>query len=148
MTIFSYPHPSACKHYISISLDFIMSECLILNTSVWRTDSSFIKSSLDEFWLAVGTQFPTISEMAWPLPFCTMCIYDDAFSALVITKSKYQSIQKTINNALCQSVPNFQQDLILCAKQAHQLRDQVCFHFWSMIKLCVYQRIPFEINST
>lgn len=108
MTIFSYPHPSACKHYISISLDFIMSECLILNISVWRTDSSFIKSSLDEFWLAVGTQFPTISEMASPLPFCTMCVCDDAFSALVITKSKYQSIQKTINNTLCLSVPNFQ----------------------------------------
>lgn len=73
---------------------------------------------LNEFWLGIMTEFSMISEMVlnilltfWSKYFCRA-----AFSGLAITKSKYQSIPKFIEDVLHTPVPNIQSMLFVCIK--------------------------------
>lgn len=77
LLIFGYHHSSARKHESSSSLDCLGLQCLIFKISIWVADLNFIKKrSLNEFWLKIRTDFPTISEMTLnvPLPF-VLCVY-------------------------------------------------------------------------
>lgn len=73
---------------------------------------------LGEFWLKIRIKFITISELILNiiLPFHTTDLCKTEFSVVVIIKPKYRSIIKNIKDAICPTLSNICQDIILHIK--------------------------------
>ncbi|XP_035231187.1 protein FAM200A-like [Stegodyphus dumicola] len=73
----------------------------------------FNTKSLEDFWLGVAKEFPTISETAinFLLPFSTTYLSEATFSSLTTIKSKYQSnvknSEEVLRPAVSKILPSF-----------------------------------------
>lgn len=107
------PGPHVCNH--------THETCKAIRSTVWVDDLSFIRSHLMNLgWGLVPDSQQSETALSTPLPFCTACLCEAAFSALAVIKSKCQSTLKNVQNAL-QPAASFSPDLIfLCkTKQTH-----------------------------
>lgn len=81
------------KYHASVSVHSIVFGCLVLRIALRVADLNFIKKLLDEIWLGIRAEFPTIFQqfqMALNiiLPVFTECKV--TFSTLRVTQLKYR----------------------------------------------------------
>ena len=68
---------------------------------------------LDEFWIAVGKEYRQISKKTLEilLQFCTMCLCEQSFSMLVLTKNDKRSCLKEIDRELRVALSNIETNI-------------------------------------